>query len=196
MLALLYLHPDEGYSVTEIARLLASSVPGVHAEVERLVRAGYLRDERVGNMRRVSAATDTPVFRPLTDLLAVTFGPKPVLTDALEDVAGIEEAYIFGSWASRYAGDAGPIPNDVDVLVVGTTDPDDVDDAARAAQIILRRPVNVTRLRPTAWRSAAPRPFVRAVKAGALVPLEVGSRESSEHRAVGAGSGDDRPAAG
>ncbi|HST46775.1 ArsR family transcriptional regulator [Jatrophihabitans sp.] len=179
MLALLYLHPDTSYSLTEIARKLGKSVPGVRNEVERLVRAGYLRDRRVGNVRQVSAATDTPVYRPLTDLLLVTFGPKPVLVDLLAPLAGVDEAYIYGSWAARYTGESGPIPNDIDVLVVGDADRDELDDMAHHAQQNLDRPVNITRIRRTAWNSAEPQPFVQAVRSGPLVSL-LDDRRSAE----------------
>lgn len=174
MLALLYLHPEASYSITDIARLLGNSVPGVHSEVERLVRAGYLQDSRVGNVRRISAATETPVYRPLTELLAATFGPKPVLTDLLADVQGIQEAYIYGSWATRYDGEAGPMPNDIDVLVIGDIDPDRLDEIANEAQRILRRPINITRLRRGAWTAQRPQLFVQAVRSGPLVPLRSG----------------------
>ena len=171
MLALVYLHPETSYSVTDIARHIGSSVPGVHSEVNRLVLAGFLRDSRIGNVRRISAATDTPVYRPLTELLAVTFGPKPVLTDLLAGIQGIEEAYIYGSWATRYDGEAGSIPNDIDVLVIGDIDPDCLDDIARDAQRVLRRPVNITRLRRSAWTAEPAQPFVQAVRSGPLVAL-------------------------
>ena len=39
--------------------------------------------------------------------------------EALKDIAGVSEVYIFGSWAARREGKVGPAPNDVDVLVVG-----------------------------------------------------------------------------
>ena len=45
-----------------------------------------------------------PVSRPLTDLLAVTYGPLPVLNDLLAGVEGITQAFIYGSWAARYLG--------------------------------------------------------------------------------------------
>jgi hypothetical protein len=82
----------------------------------RLVGAGLPTDRRVGNVRLLRAATDTPLSRPLTDLLAVTYGPLPVLTDALAAVPGVERAFIYGSWAARYRGEPGPVPDDVDVL--------------------------------------------------------------------------------
>jgi predicted nucleotidyltransferase len=39
-----------------------------------------------------------------------------------EVLAGIEAAAIFGSWAARAAGEAGPSPVDVDLLVIGRPD--------------------------------------------------------------------------
>jgi predicted nucleotidyltransferase len=172
LLALLYLHPEGSYSLTELARHVGSSVPGVHAEVTRLIDAGYVTDERVGNVRRIRAATNTPVYRPLTDLLAVTFGPRPVLADLLDGVAGVQEAYIYGSWARRYAGRPGSgMPNDIDVLVVGDADLDTLDELARDAEAKLRRPVNITRLSRADWEAPEAQPFVRTVRDGDLIPI-------------------------
>lgn len=98
LLALLYLHPDREYSLTEAAGLIGASVKAVHTEASRLVAAGFLRDSRRGNVRLLRAATDTALTRPLTDLLAVTYGPLPVLTDLLSDVEGVDRAFIYGSW--------------------------------------------------------------------------------------------------
>ncbi|MBS2963318.1 winged helix-turn-helix transcriptional regulator [Actinocrinis puniceicyclus] len=165
LLALLYLHPDDEYSLTHVARLVGVSVASVHHEAERLVEAGYLLERRQGNVRLIRAATDTIVARPLTDLLAVTYGPRPVLADALRGVAGISEAVIFGSWAARYRGEPGPIPADVDVLVIGDADLDDLDAAAAAASRALHRPVNIQRVRPAAWAEDPPTdPFLTSVR--------------------------------
>jgi len=65
---------------------------------------------RVGRNRMLRAAAGSIVTRPLTDLLAVTFGPLPVLSELLATVPGIDAAYIYGSWAARYDGEAGPLP--------------------------------------------------------------------------------------
>ena len=151
LLALLYLHPERDYSLTEAADLIGVSVKTVHTEASRLVAAGLVSDSRRGNVRLMRAVSDTPVSRPLTDLLAVTYGPLPVLTDLLAGVEGVSAAFIYGSWAARYQGEAGPVPNDIDVLVVGTADRDDLDGIARAAQDLLHRPVSVRRISRAAW---------------------------------------------
>lgn len=103
----------------------------VHAEASRLVAGGLILDRRVGNTRLLRAADGTPLTRPLTDLLAVTYGPLPVPTDAFRSVPGVRRVLIYGSWAARYSGEIGPVPVDVDVLVIGTADLDDLEVVAR-----------------------------------------------------------------
>jgi hypothetical protein len=154
------------------SRLIGASVKTVHTEASRLVQGGLITDSRRGNLRMLRAATDTPISRQLTDLLAVTYGPLPVLSDLLADVAGVSAAFIYGSWAARYAGEPGPVPNDVDVLIVGKTDRDDLDEMARAAEDRLGRPVSIRRISPDAW--AAPDPhdtFVASVRQRPLVEI-------------------------
>ena len=51
-----------------------------------------------------------------------------------DSVPGVAEAYVYGSWAARYRGQAGDVPRDVDVLVIGDADEDDLYEAARAAE--------------------------------------------------------------
>jgi DNA-binding transcriptional ArsR family regulator len=174
LLALLYLRPDREYSLTEAAARIGASVKAVHQEASRLVDAGLLADRRLGNVRLLRAATDTPLSRPLTDLLAVTYGPLPVLTDALAPVLGVERAFIYGSWAARYQGEAGPVPDDVDVLVIGTADQDELDAVAQQAQRRLGRPVNIRRVRPARWRRPDHDPFLQSVRERPLVELPLG----------------------
>jgi len=151
LLALLFLNPEKEFSMTDVSKLIGVSLPGVHHEVVRLVKAGYINDRRQGNSRMISAQKDSLIAQPLADLLTVTHGPLPVLAEELSGIRGIESAYIFGSWASRYSGAAGPIPKDIDVLVVGTTDLDDLDVAAQRAQKKLLREVNVRRVTSKDW---------------------------------------------
>ncbi len=178
LLALLYLHPDREYSLTEAAGLIGVSVKTVHAEASRLVAAGFIADSRRGNVRLLRAMTGTPVSLPLTDLLAVTYGPLPVLTDLLAAQAGVCAAFIYGSWAARYSGEPGPVPGDVDVLVVGTADRDDLDDVARAAQERLGRPVDIRRIAPAAWAGpASSNAFIATIRQRPIIELPVAGCE-------------------
>lgn len=174
LLALLYLHPEREYSLTDVAHLTGASVKAVHQEASRLIAAGLINDRRHGNLRLLRAVSDSLLTRPLTDLLAVTYGPLPVLSDVLSGLPDIEEAYIYGSWAARYHGEPGPIPADIDVLVIGALDPDDLEDAGESAQQRLHRPVNIRRVRPRTWRDPGSKdPFLISVRSRPLVRLHL-----------------------
>jgi DNA-binding transcriptional ArsR family regulator len=164
LLAWLYLHPEQQYSVTELARRFGVSQSTVSREVDRLAEAELVLDERRGNLRLLRANVDNPLARPLGEVLALTYGPAAVLAELLATVNGVDEAYVYGSWAARYAGEAGPPPRDIDVLIVGAADDDDLAEAARAAEHRLGREVNVHRVSTRAWR-AGNDPFLASVRA-------------------------------
>src|SRR5512138_1788238 len=115
LLAWLYLHPDQGYSMTELARRLGASQSTLSREADRLTGTGLVREVRRGKLRLLQADLGSRLARPLTELLALTYGPAAVLADLLAEIRGVSEAFVYGSWAARYAGEPGPPPRDVDV---------------------------------------------------------------------------------
>jgi len=165
LLAWIYLHPEMSYSVAELARRFGASQRALGREADQLAEAGLIRSERRGNMRLLRADPAGPLARPLTELLALTYGPLAVLTDVLPAVPGVIEAYLYGPWAERYAGVPGPPPRDVDVLVVGEADDGDLGEAVGAAEHRLGRQVNVCRVSLGYWRSHHSDPFLAAVRA-------------------------------
>ncbi|MEU0479541.1 nucleotidyltransferase domain-containing protein [Streptosporangium sp. NPDC006013] len=116
------------------------------------------------------------VAKPLTDLLAVTFGPAAILPPLLQPIPGVDEAYIYGSWAARHAHQTRPPPRDIDVLVVGSPDEDELYDAARAAERLLGREVNISRISPTSWHADQGDPFVMSLRSR---PLLIQNRRTS-----------------
>jgi hypothetical protein len=79
------------------------------------------------------------------------------------------------SWPARYSGEIGPGPVDVDVLVIGTADLDDLEEAARQSEPVLGREVNIRRIRPDVWEGeAAPDLFLASVRSKPLVELDLG----------------------
>lgn len=173
--AWIMLHPDESFSLREIADAIGVSSPTVMREVDRLEDAGLITVSRSGNQRLVRADTSTIVYRPLAELMAVTFGPLPVLRDVLAEVAGITRAFIYGSWAARYAQQPGAVPGDIDLLVVGNPDRHQLDEVADTAQRTLRREINIRRVTAAAWDAMpADDPFKSTVMSRPIVDL-VGS---------------------
>lgn len=177
LLAQLYLHPDAEYSLTDLASLLGVSVKTVHHEADRLTDAGLVVTRRVGNVRLLAADTSHRLARPLTDLLAATYGPVPVLTELFKGVRGVVHVYIFGSWAARHNGLSGPVPADLDVLVVGDADLDELDEIAGEARSRLGIEVNIQRVSAQSWESSDPDPFLTHVKSQPLVALDIDREE-------------------
>jgi DNA-binding transcriptional ArsR family regulator len=172
LLAWLFLHPEQEFSLTELAGRFGVSRPTVMREADRFASAGLVADRRQGNLRFIRARTDNVVAGPLAELLAVTYGPTAVLGEILAAVPGVGEAYVYGSWAARYRGQGGDVPRDVDVLVVGDADDDDLYEAARAAERALGREVSIRRVSPRAWRESSD-PFLASVRSRPMVRLEL-----------------------
>lgn len=171
VLTILFLDADRKLSLVELARATHSPVATIHREVKRLDEAGLLISERVGNIRLMGANRDLPYFQELQSLLLKTFGPASVLAEALGPIKGVDEAYLFGSWARRFAGEPGLSPGDIDVVVIGDPDPDDVYEACRTAESQLGNAINPSILSRQEWDDTD-RGFIKTVR-GQLVPVMV-----------------------
>ena len=169
ILALLFMNDDE-YSLADTSRRVGALPATVHREVQRLVVSGILTDRMVGRARLVRANHDNRMYRPLYELLLLSYGPKAVLEPLLADVPEVEHAFIHGSWAARYSGEVGAPPQDVDVLVVGTASRERLEAVASEAQLRLRREVNVSRVSVEEW-GAATQPFIATITSRPLVEL-------------------------
>src|SRR5260370_1358008 len=132
-------------------------------------RTGVISSRRLGNTRLVKAA-HSPLTGPLTELLLRSFGPRQVLAEELAGLDGIEAAYLFGSWAARYAGQEGRAPADLDVLIIGRPDRDALDAAPQRARARLAPAVTVTIRSLQWWRDGADS-FHAEVTRRPLVPL-------------------------
>jgi len=154
LLTLLLLHPSTEYSITELSGRLGVPLTTVQREVNRLSEAGLILERRVGRTRVVSANPASRYTRPLTELVTLAFGPHVVIGEEFADLPAAAVA-IYGSWAARYHGVAGPPPADVDVLVVGEPSRADIYEAAERAEQRIGFPVNVTLCNPARWAAAS-----------------------------------------
>lgn len=129
LLTWLYLHPDTEYGVSDLAERLGVPLSTLHREVVRLDEAGLIASRTLGRNRLIRADTAHPAADALAQLLEITFGPRVSIAEEFA-IPGAQRVVIFGSWAARYAGEAGPPPHDIDVLVVGKVDRADLYEAA------------------------------------------------------------------
>lgn len=166
LLGELFVFADGPISLSELSSRAGTSLGGTHKEVERLEASGLVRSTTQGRNRLIHADPSSPVYQELRGLLLKTLGPEPLLRSALADIEGIEDAFIYGSWADPTRRS----PADIDLLVVGDANVGTVYDAASHVEDLVGRPVNVT-IRSTAEWADADGVFERAVKSGSRIDL-------------------------
>ena len=173
ILALLLGDPDLELSLTEIAARTGTPHPSVYREIQRAEQAGLVTSRKVGNTRLVRANTDSPYYGGLAEILTRAFGVPAVLAEALRDVTGITAAYIYGSWAARHEGQPGQRPiGDIDVLILGEPDRDQLYAALSIAEQRLARPVQPT-IRDSTWLESGSGAFHDTITSRPLVRLAV-----------------------
>lgn len=181
LLAHLLSDPELEVSLTDLAVLLDVPTSSVHREVNRAESAGLVSSRKVGNTRLVRANSSSPYFEGLADVLVKAFGPPGVLAQELADIDGIDEAYIYGSWAAASHGATSALGRpvgDIDVLVLGSPDRDRLYAALSAAEARLARPVQVA-VRPAGWLHDGEGSFHATVNQRPMVEIDLGTDRSA-----------------
>jgi predicted nucleotidyltransferase len=140
--------PEASYSLSDLVAWSKTSMPTVQREVERAERAG--------------------IHDAVRRILVATYGAPAVIAAEFDYIAGADAVLLFGSWAARYLGEPGRAPNDIDVLVIGDADRDDVDDAAERAERRIGLSVQAT-VRTRAQWDTQRESFIKEVRSRPLV---------------------------
>lgn len=173
ILALLLGDPDLEISLTEISARTGAPHPSVHREVQRAEQAGLVTTRKMGNIRLVRADTASPYYAGLAEVLTRAFGAPAVIAGVLAPIKEITAAYIYGSWAARHAGQAGQRPvGDIDVLILGEPDRDQLYDALSAAEERLGRSVEAT-IRDRGWLESGTGGFHDTVASRPMLRLDL-----------------------
>ncbi len=171
ILALMLGDPALELSLTEIASRTKTPHPSVFREIQRAERAGLVTTRKVGGTRLVRANTASPYYSGLAEVLTRAFGVPAVLAEALSPLTGIAAAYIYGSWAARHEGQAGQRPvGDIDVLILGDPDRDELYAALSRVEERLGRPVQAA-IRDPSWLASGTGSFHDTVTSRPLLEL-------------------------
>lgn len=179
LLALLLGDPQLEASLSDLAERLGTPYASVHREIERAGAAGLVTSRKVGNTRLVRADTGSPYFEGLSQVLTRAFGVPAVLAAALRPLDGITGAFLYGSWAARYVGSEGKRPvEDIDVVVLGEPDRDELYAAIEAVEPRLGRPVQVT-IGDASWLEEGEGSFHDTVLSRPMVPIPMDAEPSA-----------------
>lgn len=141
VLSVLYGHVGEAFYLRQLARLTDIALGPVQREIRQLVEAGIVVRKTVGSQTLYSSNRKSPVFREIRNLVKKTVGMHDVLEAALEPLRErINLAFVYGSVARSRETER----SDVDLMIVGKVDFDEVVGNLVDAEKTLNREVNPT----------------------------------------------------
>jgi predicted nucleotidyltransferase len=141
MLTWFFTHPGERFHYRQLETLLSCSRHSIQIELERLEKAGVLCSRKEGNIRFYWVNQGHPLYAPMKEIVFKTTGLADALKESLGPlVSKIKAAFIYGSVAKNVE-DA---TSDIDVMVIGDVDLDDLHRAIASAEKLIDREVNVS----------------------------------------------------
>jgi len=140
VLGLLYAQPEKSFYLKEVIRLSGMGVATIKRELDRMLAAGILSMNRVGNQHHYQANPNCPVYEELLGIVKKTVGVVGAIQSALLPLdTSIEAAFIYGSIAKNEE----TANSDIDLLVVtASLEYTDVMDVLASAEELIGRPVN------------------------------------------------------
>lgn len=141
ILALLYGWADKAFYVRQIARHVHASAGAVRRELENLTAVDLIGRTQIGNLVFYQVNQSHPVFAEMRALVNKTVGIFNVLRSALEPLAErVGIAFVYGSVARQNETAA----SDIDLMILGQVDLDDVLARLSAPENTLGRTINPT----------------------------------------------------
>ncbi len=140
LLAYYFTNPAARHHLRGLADRLSIDPSNLSRELLRLEREGLFRSEVSGRQKYFQLNRGYPLFDEVRSIVAKTIGAVPVVAQSLKTIEGIEEAYLYGSFA-RNQQDA---VSDIDVLVIGTPRAEALVEAVRKLERHLGREINYT----------------------------------------------------
>lgn len=171
ILAVLFTSPGDEFAIGELAQRANVAQATVSREVARLAEHGLVVTRMMGRNKLVRPNWSLPWAPELRRILDQTVGVLGHLGEALSGLEGVEDAFVFGSWAARYSGEPGPYPRDVDVVIVGQAALRSVRRACRELEHDLRVEINPIVIDCANWDSHSPEPLVAQIRQQPLTPI-------------------------
>src|SRR5438093_5230660 len=100
LLRFFHVRPAASGHVRAIARQIGRDPGAVSRELRRLEEQGLVVAESVGRSRVYRTAPSSRAGRELRTVIQRTLGVESGIRQALTDLQGIDEAFIFGSYAA------------------------------------------------------------------------------------------------
>lgn len=133
-----FTHVEESYFVRQLAILLDEDPTNLSREMAKLESLGILKSVRHGNLKQFHVDHECSFFNEMKGLVLKTSGAAGQIRGALQGLKGVTFAFIYGSYAKGKEA----IHSDVDVIIVGEIDMDELDNLILDLDKKLGRTIN------------------------------------------------------
>lgn len=118
LLAYFFLNEENKLYVNELVRTLSVDRGNLVKKLKELEKQGLFQSEWQGNQKYYFLNRQFPFFEEYKKIVGKTMGFENELRQALKKIKGLEEIYIFGSYAQNTMDQL----SDIDLLVIGKQD--------------------------------------------------------------------------
>ncbi len=169
LLAYYFTNPTARRHLRDLAQRLSIDPSNLSKELARLESEGLFQSEVSGRQKYFRLNREYPLFDEVRRIVAKTIGAVPLIAQALNKTDGIDEAYLYGSFARNQQDSA----SDIDVLVIGTPREQALAQAVQKLERQLGREINYTVLSPKEFvhRRARKDAFLENVWHNRHIPL-------------------------
>jgi predicted nucleotidyltransferase len=115
LLAYYFTNPTARLHLRDLADRLNTDPSNLSKELRRLEREGLFRSEVSGRQKYFQLNREYPLFDEVRAIVEKTIGAVAVIRNALKRIDGIDQAYLYGSFAKNQQDAA----SDIDVLILG-----------------------------------------------------------------------------
>lgn len=110
-----FINPQESLYVNELSRKLNLDKRNLVKKLKELEKNGILKSQIRKNLKLYSINKSYPLYKEYKNIILKTAGLEDRLRKVMKEVAGIVEAYIYGSYAKNKMN----AHSDIDLLIIG-----------------------------------------------------------------------------
>ena len=104
LLAYYFTNSTARHHLRDLAERLSLDPSNLSKELGRLERDGLFRSEMSGRQKYFQLNREYPLLNEVRKIVAKTIGAAPLIAQSLKRIEGIDEAYLYGSFAMQPAG--------------------------------------------------------------------------------------------
>ena len=140
ILEIFFYNTEKSYFFRQLSRILKKAPGNFQRDINTLVKEGILKSYYQANSRFFELNKEYLLYNELKSIFYKTSGIQGVLKKMLKKIEGIEEAFIYGSFAQGKE----KITSDIDIFIIGTINEDEFIDAIGRLEKKIGREINYT----------------------------------------------------